>query len=537
MAGRIRVLRTAPSLAPLGGVLAGAVLGAAVFTPVVGAVLPPSPAFADTGPLTYNCPVPPSLNFPIDITVTGSIPSPIAAHQTFSVSNFEAQVTIPQSVAQALAGYGVTSMSGTTATTVNAVNATPSTISPAVAWGPISIPASPPPSGVSFDIPSSPTSVGPFTATNGEPGVTTGTFTSTVTTNTSTTSTTCTPPGATSLTIAADDTVTSTPSNPSTGTIADTAVVTGNSAGGTPGGTVSFYVCAPTSSPTPCTSLSTPLGGAISVSGAANDTADAASPTYTPVASNKWTCFGAYYSGDGTYPSSSDTSTDECVFVAPPATCQADKSCTTGNVSTSSGTVQATGTSSTQATVALTLSQASLDCGHGFNAVAQITTLKDSSFTSNAGLTVTNTLDGLHTTKGVKVCYQPVEPSPPAPKFLAKCKHPAVLPCLKSMSVKHGDVVVVFVVAPGDPRFHTGGPEPLVTKVSPASALPGAQVTITGANLSGAKVYFGQLVAKLVSGTATKLVVKVPAAQSGNASITILTPGWSLLVTKPFKVS
>ena len=469
--------------------------------------------------------------------MTGSIPTSIAAHQTFSVTNFQAQVTIPQSVAEELVSFGVTSMSGTTTPDVNAVNATPSTISPAVSWGPISIPGSPPPSGVSFDIPSSPTSVGPFTATNDEPGVTTGTFTSTVTANTGTTTTTCTPPGATSLAIAADDTVTSTPSNPSTSTIADTAVVSGNSAGGTPGGSVSFYACAPTSSPAPCTSLSTPVGGAISVTAGANDTADAASPTYTPVATNKWTCFGAYYSGDGTYPSSSDTSTDECVFVAPPATCQAGTSCTTGNVDTSSGTVQATGTSSTDATVGLTLSQATLDCGHGFNAVAQITTLKDSSFTSSAGLTVTNTLDGLHKTKGVKVCYQPVEPSPPAPTFLAKCGHPAVLPCVRSTSVKHGDVVVVFVVPPGDPRFHTGGPEPLVTKVTPASALPGADVTITGVNFSGAKVYFGQLVAKLVKGTATKLVVKVPAAESGPATITILTPGWSLLVTKPFNVT
>lgn len=85
--------------------------------------------------------------------------------------------------------------------------------------------------------------------------------------------------------------------------------------------------------------------------------------------------------------------------------------------------------------------------------------------------------------------------------------------------------------------FHTGGPEPLVTKVTPASALPGADVTITGVNFSGAKVYFGQLVAKLVKGTATKLVVKVPAAESGPATITILTPGWSLLVTKPFNVT
>ncbi len=40
----------------------------------------------------------------------------------------------------------------------------------------------------------------------------------------------------------------------------DVAVVTGNAAGGSPTGTVSFYECGPTATPTACTSKANPVG-------------------------------------------------------------------------------------------------------------------------------------------------------------------------------------------------------------------------------------------------------------------------------------
>ena len=46
-------------------------------------------------------------------------------------------------------------------------------------------------------------------------------------------------------------------------TNADGAVVTGNSAGGAPSGTVTFYECGPTSSPTACTTLTNQVGNPV----------------------------------------------------------------------------------------------------------------------------------------------------------------------------------------------------------------------------------------------------------------------------------
>jgi hypothetical protein len=75
----------------------------------------------------------------------------------------------------------------------------------------------------------------------------------------------------------------------------DTATATGNAGSEGPTGTVSFYVCGPTATPTPCTSQAT-------------------SSTFTPDAVGVW-CFAGDYSGDGTYVASADTTTDECFDV------------------------------------------------------------------------------------------------------------------------------------------------------------------------------------------------------------------------------
>jgi alpha-tubulin suppressor-like RCC1 family protein len=94
----------------------------------------------------------------------------------------------------------------------------------------------------------------------------------------------------------------------------DTATVTGDSTYGSPTGTVSFYVCGPTTSAQPCTSQSDPVGTAVGLTPGANNTATAGSVAFTADAPGTW-CFGGYYSGDANYGGGSDTSTDECFDV------------------------------------------------------------------------------------------------------------------------------------------------------------------------------------------------------------------------------
>jgi alpha-tubulin suppressor-like RCC1 family protein len=94
----------------------------------------------------------------------------------------------------------------------------------------------------------------------------------------------------------------------------DGATVTGDSTYGSPTGTVSFYVCGPTTSAEPCTSQSDPVGTAVALTPGANNTATADSVSFTATAPGTW-CFGGYYSGDSNYGAGSDTSTDECFDV------------------------------------------------------------------------------------------------------------------------------------------------------------------------------------------------------------------------------
>ena len=75
-------------------------------------------------------------------------------------------------------------------------------------------------------------------------------------------------------------------------------VSTGDNTAGSPTGTVSFYECGPTSTPTACKSTAHRVGGPVTVSPKAGSTATATSPSFKPTAVGYW-CFAARYSGDG----------------------------------------------------------------------------------------------------------------------------------------------------------------------------------------------------------------------------------------------
>ena len=95
----------------------------------------------------------------------------------------------------------------------------------------------------------------------------------------------------------------------------DAATVSGNAAGGSPTGTVTFYECGPTSAAAACTSTANPVGGPINLSPGAADKSTATSASFTPSALGYW-CFAGYYSGNVNYRASSDTATNECVDVS-----------------------------------------------------------------------------------------------------------------------------------------------------------------------------------------------------------------------------
>ncbi len=99
--------------------------------------------------------------------------------------------------------------------------------------------------------------------------------------------------------------------------ISDSAVVTGNATRSSPTGTVTFYVCGPTTTAEPCTSQADQVGSSAGIAAGSNDSASASSASFTPSSAGYW-CFAGYYSGDSNYLASSDTTTNECFDVYAP---------------------------------------------------------------------------------------------------------------------------------------------------------------------------------------------------------------------------
>jgi hypothetical protein len=96
-------------------------------------------------------------------------------------------------------------------------------------------------------------------------------------------------------------------------TVTDTATVTGNSADGPPTGTVTFSVCGPTTSATPCTT--TNAGSATVGLSAVTDDQSEATVSFEPTSSG-WFCFLDQYSGDSNYqPADDNDTTTECLDV------------------------------------------------------------------------------------------------------------------------------------------------------------------------------------------------------------------------------
>ncbi len=99
----------------------------------------------------------------------------------------------------------------------------------------------------------------------------------------------------------------------------DQATVTDTAPGGTPDGSVRFYVCGPSSAAAKCTSTADPVGSPVALTQGSGSSSTATSMAFQPTAVGYW-CFAAKYAGDSSYGASSDTATAECVNVEGPVT-------------------------------------------------------------------------------------------------------------------------------------------------------------------------------------------------------------------------
>jgi len=193
-------------------------------------------------------------------------------------------------------------------------------------------------------------------------------------------------------------------------------------------------------------------------------------------------------------------------------------------VTAPSQTVTVTGSKLVTTTASISLSVATevLSCP-GFGYAAPVATLTDIGLKSGTAVLVTDTVKGLPSQKGVVICYQPVGSSS-TPTILKKCHGKKPVACYKSFTEVGGNVVAKLQVPAGDPRFHVGAAEPLVTGVKPTSAAPGKKLTIKGVNLSEVThVTIGGVSARIIKTAPTKVTVTVPpGARSGVVRVTSL---------------
>ncbi len=199
------------------------------------------------------------------------------------------------------------------------------------------------------------------------------------------------------------------------------------------------------------------------------------------------------------------------------APCTPGTTACSATVTVASQSVAVTGAKAVRASATISLSVAPqvLSCPH-FDYLAPVSTLTDTNL-SGTDVLVTDTVRQLPSKKGVEVCYQPVEASPPTPVLLKKCHGSRfVAACYKSVAEVSGDVVVQLELPVGDPRFHIGGETPSVTKYSPTSPKPGKTLTIKGVNLSEVTgVTIGGVPAHITKTAPTSVKVTVPAGATG----------------------
>jgi hypothetical protein len=292
----------------------------------------------------------------------------------------------------------------------------------------------------------------------------------------------------------------------------DAAVVTGNAAGGSPTGTVTFYECGPTPSPTPCTSQVNQVGAPVGLTAGAGDTSHANSVNLTPTSTGYW-CFAGVYSGDSNYGGNSDTTIDECFDVtaassttsSSPATeivgvgtANSDNASVAGNTpgGAPSGTV-----SFYECGPTATATPCTSKANQVGSAVSLTAGAGDVSYASSASTTFGS------------VGYYCFGAYYSGSSDYTASSDTSVTECFE-------------VVSP-----------PTITSFSPASGAAGITVTIKGTNLAGAtNVTFNGKAGTITSDSATKIKVTVPVGSS-TGKIKVTTPGGNVKSATNFTVT
>jgi hypothetical protein len=292
----------------------------------------------------------------------------------------------------------------------------------------------------------------------------------------------------------------------------DSAVVTGNTTVESPTGSVTFYVCQPTATPTPCTSQANQLGSPVGLTAGAGATSTAQSVSFTPTSAGYW-CFAGYYSGDSNYSASSDTSTDECFDVTKAA-----------SVTTSlpgSGRVPVGGSNSDNVTVAGNIPG---------GAPSGTVTFYECSFISGPAPCISrlNKVGSAVT----------LTPGPGDVSYASSA----------TVSFESAGTYCFAAYYSGDLNYNASqdtsteecflvGAAPTIASFSPAYGPPGTTVIIKGTNLSGAlEVTIGGVAATINSNTSKRIEVTVPeGAVSGK--IKVSTPSGKVTSSTSFRVT
>jgi hypothetical protein len=127
---------------------------------------PPNPV---TGPYELYCPHTPVGDLVFnDVTTSASVsPGSLSAGDSFSVTGYQTHIPVPAGLVNAAVGLGNTSFNGLAASSVDLYGASPSQIATGQMGFDVPLTNPVPSSGLGIDLPSSPITVGPFTAGGG----------------------------------------------------------------------------------------------------------------------------------------------------------------------------------------------------------------------------------------------------------------------------------------------------------------------------------------------------------------------------------
>ena len=160
----------APVLSVAGGTTPTTTGGATTTTSGTGATTTTVPvSTSGTAPYELYCPGTPVGNIVLNNVVTdGSLsPSSPTPGQTFDLTGFQSTLNLPGAIVSAAAALGNSSITGTAQLNVDATGATPASLSSGDLAINAPIPNPVPASGLTLELPATPGTVGPFTATAG----------------------------------------------------------------------------------------------------------------------------------------------------------------------------------------------------------------------------------------------------------------------------------------------------------------------------------------------------------------------------------